>query len=84
LIDYRLPSALLVPHTELPILDVLEIIAEEASRLVGVILLSTDPKRRREFVARIGRSSRFRIVEASFDTPWIRDNSPIPIAKRGY
>lgn len=83
--DYGVPQALIVPHGNFTILPTLERIAEEASRYIGVILLSSDPVRSRAFVARCALPRRFSIVAAPFDTPWIRDRSPIPVGdSHGY
>lgn len=83
--DYAEPSALMVPHAPTTVLATLEEIASAASRAVGVILLSANPAASEAFVAKQVDPSRFSIVAAEFDSPWIRDRSPVPVRTRdGY
>src|SRR5688500_17875394 len=77
--DYRRPAALMVPHYECAIRPVLEAIAAFAARTIGVVLLSGDPERSRAFVAAQPRRERFSVVSAPFDSPWIRDRSPVVV-----
>jgi len=81
--DYRRPAALMVPHYECVIRPVLEAIAVFAARTIGVVLLSGDPERTRAFVAAQPRPERFSVVSAPFDSPWIRDRSPVAVRQRG-
>ncbi len=83
--DYRRPAALLVPHYRSTILAVLEAIAVFAARVIGVVLLSSDREFTQAFVAAQPHPERFRIVTAPFDSPWVRDRSPVAIRERtGY
>lgn len=81
--DYARPSALMVPHYGVTIIDTLEGIAAAAARWTGVILLSGDPERSHRFIERQPCPERFSVVGAEFDTGWIRDRSPIAIRRRG-
>lgn len=81
--DYVRPSALMVPHYSVDILPLLEEIAVAASAHVGVILLSGDAELSEGFVARQRHPERFQIIGGEFDTPWIRDRSPIAVSERG-
>ena len=73
----------MVPHYRSTIVDVLESIAASAARVIGVVLLSNDPEFTRAFVAAQPYPERFNIVVAPFDSPWLRDRSPIPIRHDG-
>lgn len=73
----------MVPHYAIDILPLLEEIAIAASEHVGVILLSADPETSGKFVARQRYPERFSVVAGEFDTPWIRDRSPIAVAEGG-
>jgi len=81
--DYARPSALMVPHYDATLVDLLEEVASVASQWIGVILLSADPALSRAFVARQARPQRFSIVAAPYDTPWIRDRAPIAVREEG-
>ncbi len=81
--DYRRPRALLVPHYHSTIGGLLEAIATHAARHVGVILLSQDARRSEDFVAAQDDPERFRIVTAPYDTPWLRDRSPVAVRVAG-
>ena len=78
--DYARPTALMVPHFVGDIRQTLEEIAAIASRHVGVILLSSDVDESARFVERQTIPDHFSIVAAPYDTPWIRDRSPVAIA----
>src|SRR5688500_18805968 len=69
----------MVPHYRSTILAVLESIAAFAARVIGVVLLTSDPEFTRAFVATQRRPERFSIVTAPFDSPWLRDRSPVAI-----
>lgn len=77
--DYRRPQALMVPHYDSTILSLLETVAEKASRRVGVVLLSRHPQLTAAFVAAQPNPAHFRIVTADYDTPWLRDRSPVAV-----
>ncbi len=77
--DYALPDALIVPHYNSSIQDTLEGIASAAAEEVGVILLSEDPHMSRRFIDRCDHPERFSIVAAPYDSPWVRDRSPIAV-----
>jgi agmatine/peptidylarginine deiminase len=83
--DYRRPAALLVPFLpgSDPFDEPLRMLAEIASRHVGVLLLARERKSAEEFVRATGRNARFRILTAPFDTPWVRDCAPLAVARRG-
>ncbi len=81
--EYRRPAALMVPHCRTAVTGLLEEIAVEAAAHVGVILLSETPEASADFVAAQAHAERFSIVAAPFDTPWIRDRSPIAVRVRG-
>jgi agmatine/peptidylarginine deiminase len=81
--DYRRPAALMVSHYNSSIRQVLEGIATFAARVIGVVLLSGDPERTRAFVAAQPRPERFSIVTAPFDSPWLRDRSPVAVRTAG-
>lgn len=75
----------MVPHGPLSVIDTLETIATAAAEEVGVILLSADPGASERFIGKQADPSRFSIVVAEFDSPWIRDRSPVPVRTRdGY
>lgn len=78
--DYDVPAALMVPHYACTIDGVLETIANAAALHIGVILLSGDPAASRTLVANHPLPDHFSIIAAPFDTPWIRDRSPIPVS----
>jgi agmatine/peptidylarginine deiminase len=83
--DYRRPAALMVPHYRSTILTVLEAIAAFAARVIGVVLLSSDPEFTRAFVATQPHPERFGVVTAPVDSPWLRDRSPVAIREgSGY
>jgi agmatine/peptidylarginine deiminase len=69
----------MVPHYRSTILAVLESIAAFAARVIGVVLLTSDPELTHAFVAAQPHPERFRIVTAPFDSPWLRDRSPVAI-----
>jgi len=77
--EYALPDALIIPHYDSSIRDTLEAIARAASEEAGVILLSGDPHMSRQFVDRCNHSERFSIIAAPYDSPWVRDRSPIAV-----
>jgi agmatine/peptidylarginine deiminase len=77
--DYTRPSALMVPHYDATLIELLEGLAVAASQWIGVILLSGNPALSQAFVARQERPQRFSIVAAPYDTPWIRDRAPIAV-----
>ena len=77
--DYRRPQALLVPHYHSTILTMLEAIAEQAANFSGVILLSQDTALSDAFVASCSSPELFHVISAPFDTPWLRDRSPIAV-----
>lgn len=79
--DYQLPAALLVPHGDNTLRSLLEAIAEAASYHVGVILLSGQREMSETFVAAQAEPERFHIITAPYDTPWLRDRSPIAVAQ---
>jgi agmatine/peptidylarginine deiminase len=78
--DYRMPAAIMVPHYYSEITPVLEEIAIRVSRYCGVILLSSDKDFTQSFIAARKNQSRFTCITAPFDTPWIRDRSPVAIS----
>lgn len=73
----------MVPHYRSTILTVLEAIAAFAARVIGVVLLSSDPEFTRAFVATQPHPERFSVVTAPFDSPWLRDRSPVAIRQGG-
>lgn len=77
--DYTMPSALMVPHYPVDSHALLESIAKAAAAHVGVILLSQNPKASQRFIEQQPDPKQFTVVGAMFDTPWIRDRSPIAI-----
>jgi hypothetical protein len=79
--DYRRPQALLVPHYPSTIQATLEAIAERTSPHCGVILLAQDPAYSQAFVASQAQPERFHIITAPYDTPWLRDRSPIAVRR---
>ena len=80
--DYRMPDAVMVPHYRGDLTSLLEEIATRVSRHAGVILLSGDTRFSKAFVAGQAHPRHFHIVGAPFDTPWIRDRSPVAIRDR--
>lgn len=78
--DYRLPSAIMVAHYNAEITPLLEEIAIRVSRYCGVILLSSNKDFTRSFIAARKNQSRFTCITAPFNTPWIRDRSPIAVS----
>jgi agmatine/peptidylarginine deiminase len=72
----------MVPHYRSTILSVLEGIAAFAARVIGVVLLSSDPEFTRAFVATQPHPERFSVVTAPFDSPWLRDRSPVAVRDR--
>lgn len=80
--DYAPPAALMVAYYASDLLPLFEELAREASRHVGVILLSESPAEAQAFVGRQSHPERFSIVAADHDSPWIRDGSPIAIRTR--
>ncbi len=81
--DYAVPDALMVPHYPPASLPLLEAVAIAAARHVGVILLSNHPAGTHAFIARQPDPERFSVVGADYDTPWIRDRSPIVVRESG-
>ncbi len=81
--DYAIPDAVMVAHYRCDILPVLEGIAAAVSHHCGVILLSQDEAFSRAFVERMERPGRFAILTAPYDTPWIRDRSPVAVRTGG-
>lgn len=79
--DYYPPDALLVPHIDVPLRPVLEAIALAACPYCGVILVSDDPPESRRLARTSPYPEHISIVEACPDTPWMRDLSPVPVAK---
>ena len=77
--DYARPTALMVPHYETDVRDLLERVAVLASQSIGVILLTQAPALTAAFVQAQPRPDHFSTVRAVFDTPWIRDRSPIAV-----
>jgi len=73
----------MVPHYRSTILTVLEAIAAFAARVIGVVLLTNDREFTEAFVATQPHPERFSIVTAPFDSPWLRDRSPVAIRKNG-
>jgi agmatine/peptidylarginine deiminase len=73
----------MVPHYNSTIIGVLEGIAAFAARVIGVVLLSSDPELTRAFVARQPQPERFSVVTAPFDSPWLRDRSPVAVRQAG-
>lgn len=80
--DYAPPAALMVPYYASDLLPLFEELAREASRHVGVILLSQSPANAQAFVGRQSYPERFSVVAADHDSPWIRDRSPIAVRTR--
>jgi agmatine/peptidylarginine deiminase len=80
--DYRRPAALMVPHEPGGLGPVLEAIAVFAARRIGVVLLSRDPEGTRGFVAAQPQPERFSVVTVPFNTPWVRDRSPVAVRER--
>lgn len=78
--DYRVPAAIMVPHYYSEITPLLEEIAIRLSRYCGVILLSSDKAFTQSFIAARKNKSRYTVISAPFDTPWIRDRSPVAIS----
>ncbi|PIP02352.1 MAG: hypothetical protein COX55_05800 [Zetaproteobacteria bacterium CG23_combo_of_CG06-09_8_20_14_all_54_7] len=81
--DYRIPDALMVPHYQCDLTSLLEEIASRVSRYCGVILLSSDSAFSQAFIETRERPDHFSIVTAAFDSPWIRDRSPVAIKVKG-
>ncbi len=77
--DYAEPAALMVPFAETELLPLFRRVAVEASGDIGVILVTPDPDRAKAFVREQAHPDRFSIVGAAYDTPWIRDRSPIAL-----
>lgn len=77
--DYQVPSAIMVPHYHSDITPLLEEIATKVTDYCGVILLSNDQAFTQTFIRTQKNPSHFSVVTARFDTPWIRDRSPIAI-----
>lgn len=82
--DYALPAALMVPHCrDKTVLSLLEQIASEASKRIGIILLSEDPQMTQRFLEGQPAPAHFSIVGATYDTPWIRDRAPFAVRRAG-
>lgn len=81
--DYRRPQALIVPHYHSTILSTLEAIAEQASQHSGIILLAQDRAMSEAFVAAQPNAELFHIITAPYDTPWLRDRSPVAVRQGG-
>jgi agmatine/peptidylarginine deiminase len=80
--DYEPPQALMVPHyPDHPNAQV-NAIAVAAAFHVGVILLSARPAASQAWAERQPDPARYRVVGAVFDTPWIRDRSPIAVRRK--
>jgi len=79
LADYVCPEAVMVPHYRCELTGLLEEIATRVSRSCGVILLSNDKIFSQAFIETQNRPEHFSIITAPFDTPWIRDRSPIAV-----
>lgn len=80
--DYRRPQALVVPHCHSSIRELLEVVAERAAEHVGVILLAQQKELSEAFVAAQRSPDHFHLVTAPYDTPWIRDRSPVAVSER--
>lgn len=77
--DYQVPDAIMVPHYQSDITPLLEEIATRVSKYCGVILLSNDQAFTQAFIRTKNNPAHFSVVTARFDSPWIRDRSPIAI-----
>jgi agmatine/peptidylarginine deiminase len=75
--DYAMPAALLVPHYDTSIRQTLEQTARIASNHIGVILLSVNPSFTQRFLDAQGNADHYTVITGSFDTPWVRDRSPV-------
>lgn len=81
--DYRFPGAVMVPHYPCEITPLLEEIATQVARGCGVILLSNNKAFSQAFISVQKYPENFTLVTAPFDTPWIRDRSPVAIKVPG-
>lgn len=77
--EYQKPDAIMVPHFSCQITPLLEEVAMRISLTCGVILLSSDKAFTQEFLETQKSPEHFSIVTATFDSPWIRDRSPVAI-----
>lgn len=80
--DYARPAALMVPHYRTDVRELLEQVAVLAARSVGVLLLTQHPAATEAFLRAQGDADRFSAIRAIFDTPWLRDRSPLAVRNR--
>ncbi len=77
--DYAFPAAVMVPHCRCDLIEILENIAKAVSPHCGVILLSEDQEFSQAFLETTDHPDHFSIITAPYDTPWIRDRSPVAV-----
>lgn len=77
--DYTFPAAVMIPHCRCDLIELLENIAKAVSFHCGVILLSEDAGYTKKFIETTDHPDHFSIVTAPYDTPWIRDRSPVAV-----
>ena len=81
--DFILPQAVVIPHFNSDNTVLFESMIEAVIPHCGVIVLSNDPGFSRRFLSTVSPQEHYTLIQTRYDTPWIRDRSPMAVEKNG-
>jgi len=79
--DFSLPQAIMIPHFRSDNTALLETMITAVMPYCGVIVLSNDPCFSQTFLSTLPLQEHFTLIQTKYDTPWIRDRSPLAVAR---
>jgi len=79
--DFIMPQAVVIPHFNSDNTALFEKMIEAVIPYCGVIVLSNDQTFSRQYLSTVSPQEHYTLIQTRYDTPWIRDRSPIALKK---